>query len=185
MLAPLISEEGENGSSVSQDHIDPTTGLHRISYLTTIGPQFISFAGSSKSPISLICIEIRNLAQITRIFGSHLGNLILKNVADRIKPELRETDILVRYGQQGFVAFLPGVRADQAFRCAERLKQQIRNQALIPGEGFIIDCQAGISYYPKDGSTVFALLQSAQESMRSESAKKPVSGNNVIDFRRA
>ena len=174
-----------NASSVSQDHIDPTTGIHRISYLTAIGPQFISSAGSSRSQISLIYIEIRNLAQIIRVFGSNLGNLILKSVADRIKPELRETDILVRYGQQGFVAFFPGVRADQALRCAERLKQQIRNQALTPGEGFTIDCQAGISYYPKDGSTVFALLQSAQENMRLESAKKPASGNNVIDFRRA
>ncbi len=185
ILAPLISEEINNASSISQDIIDPTTGIHRISYLTAIGPQLISSAGSSRAQISLIYIEIRNLAQIIRVFGSNLGNLILKSVADRIKPELRETDILVRYGQQGFVAFLPGVRTDQALRCAERLKRQIRFEALTPGQGFTIDCQTGVSYYPKDGSTVFALLQSAQANMRLECARKPASESNVIDFRRA
>ena len=184
LVAPLISEEVRNGSSGSQDVIDPITGIHRISYLTAFGPQLISSAGNSRAPISLICIDVRNLAQIVRVFGLNLGNLILKSVADCIKPELRETDILVRYGQSGFVAFLPGVRSDQAIRCTERLRGQIRNQALTPGQGFTIDCQIGISYFPKDGSTIFALLQSAQESMRAEYAKKPASGSNVIDFRR-
>ena len=184
LLAPLISEDVRSGSSGSQDVIDPITGIHRISYLTAFGPQLISSAGNSRAPISLICIDVRNLAQIVRVFGLNLGNLILKSVADCIKPELRETDILVRYGQFGFVAFLPGVRTDQAIRCTERLKGQIRNQALTPGQGFTIDCQIGISYFPKDGSTIFALLQSAQENMRAESARKPASGSNVIDFRR-
>jgi len=184
LLAPLISEDVRNGSSGSQDVIDPITGIHRISYLTAFGPQLISSAGNSRAPISLICIDVRNLAQIVRVFGLNLGNLILKSVADCIKPELRETDILVRYGQSGFVAFLPGVRSDQAIRCTERLRGQIRNQALTPGQGFTIDCQIGISYFPKDGSTIFALLQSAQENMRAEYARKPASESNVIDFRR-
>ena len=184
LLAPLISEDVRNGSSGSQDVIDPITGIHRISYLTAFGPQLISSAGNSRAPISLICIDVRNLAQIVRVFGLNLGNLILKSVADCIKPELRETDILVRYGQSGFVAFLPGVRSDQAIRCTERLRRQISNQALTPGQGFTIDCQIGISYFPKDGSTIFALLQSAQENMRAEYARKPASESNVIDFRR-
>jgi len=141
----------------------------------------ISSAGSSRAPISLICIEIRNLAQIARVFGSNLGNLILKSVAGCIMPELRETDILVRYGQQGFVAFLPGVRTDQALRCAERTQTTNQNQALTPGQGFTIDCQVGVPI-SRRWITVFALLQSAQAKMRFGICQKPVSESNVSIF---
>jgi diguanylate cyclase (GGDEF)-like protein/putative nucleotidyltransferase with HDIG domain len=185
VLGPVLWDFKKNGFSEPRDVVDPATHLHRISYLTTVGPQIITSAGETRKPISLIYLEIRNLGQIAKIFGSNLANSIVKQVADCIKPELRETDILVRYGNLGFVAFLPGVRNEQALRCAQRLKQQIKAGSLTPGQGFTIDCQTGVSFYPKDGSSVLDLLQSAQENLRSDSAEKSASENNVIDFHRA
>jgi diguanylate cyclase (GGDEF)-like protein/putative nucleotidyltransferase with HDIG domain len=184
-LAPMISNFRKKGASITHEVIDPTTGIHRISYLTAIGPQLISTAGENRTPVSLICIEIKNFGQIVRTFGSNLANSLLKRIADSVKPEMREIDVLVRYGLQGFVAFLPGVREDQALLCVQRLKQQIRNAASIPGQGLTVDCQTGISFYPRDGANVLSLLQSAQESMRADSAEKSASGKKVVDFYRA
>lgn len=182
ILALLISELKSHDDAALADIIDPATQLHRISYLSAVGPQLISFAGKNRSPISLIYIEIRNLGQIVRLFGGNLGNSVLRKAADCIKPELRETDILVRYGHQGFVAFLPGVREEQALRCVQRLKQQIRNEVLTSGnQSFSVDCKAGVSSYPEDGTTIFALLQSAQEKIRSGSLE-PASESNIVDF---
>ena len=108
--------------------------------------------------------------------------LIIKRIAECIKPELRETDILVRYGHQGFVAFLPGVRVDQAHRCMLRLRQQIKNQGLtVSGQNVSIECRAGISSYPKDGTTIFALIQSAQENVGNDSSEA-AADSNVVDF---
>ncbi len=180
-LAPLISESKKYGV-VDPDVIDPTTQIHRIPYLSAIGPQLISYAGKNRAPVSLIYLEVKNLGQITRIFGEILANSILRKIAECIKPELRETDILVRYGQQGFVAFLPGVRDQQALRCVQRLKQQIRAEVPVAALGFSIDCRAGISSYPKNGSTVFALLQSAQENMQSDTQEAAASDSNVVGF---
>ena len=180
-LAPMISESKKFGAQDSEV-IDPTTQIHRIPYLTAIGPQLISFAAKNRSPVSLIYLEIKNLAQINRIFGEVLTNSILQKIAECIKPELRETDILVRYGQQGFVAFLPGVRDQHASRCVQRLKQQIRSEVPVAAMGFPIDCRAGISSFPKNGATVFALLQSAQENMKTDIQDEAVAGNNVVGF---
>jgi diguanylate cyclase (GGDEF)-like protein len=181
LLAPLISESKKRGSA-AEDIIDPTTQIHRIQYLTAVGPQLISLARRNRSPVSLIYIEIRNLGQILRVFGANLANSVLRRVAECIKPELRETDILVCYGHQGFVAFLPGVRDEQALRCVQRLKQQIRSEVMNVGQGFTVDCKAGMASYPKDGATIFDLLQSAQESMRSGSQETAASDSNVVDF---
>jgi diguanylate cyclase (GGDEF)-like protein/putative nucleotidyltransferase with HDIG domain len=185
LLAPLIAEAVKNKAQDTQDVNDPITGLNRISYLTAIAPQLIAMAAENRTPVSLIYVEVRNLAQIIRSFGSSLGNSVLKRIADSIKPEFRETDVLVRYGQQGFAAFLPGVRDDQALRCVQRLKQRIRSEAVTPGQGFSVDCQTGVSFYPRDGSTILALLQSSQENMRASLAEKTASERNVVDFYRA
>ncbi len=181
-LAPMIAESKRYGVQESEDFIDPATQIHRISYLTAIGPQLISIARENRSPVSLIYIEIKNLSQIMRTFGGNLGNSMMRRIADCIKPELRETDILVRYGHQGFVALLPGVREEQALRCVERLRQQIRNEALATGQGITVDCKTAVSCYPKDGTTVFDLLQSAYGSIRSSHPEATAPDSNVIDF---
>ena len=182
-LAPLIADAIKHGTSATEQFIDPTTQIHRVSYLTAIGPQLISYAGKNRTPLSLIYIGIRNLYQIMRIYGEPVGHSTVKRIAECIKSEIRETDILVRYGHQGFVAFLPGVRADQAQYAVKRLKQQIKNHGLtVSGQGISIDCRAGVSSYPKDGTTIFALIQSAQESMGDSGSDATTADNNVVDF---
>ncbi len=183
LLAPLISESRKYESPSAEKILDPTTRVHRISYLTTVSPQLIAAAEKNRSPISLIYLEVRNLSQIVRVYGTNSANLALKRIADCIKPELRATDILVRFGHQGFVAFLPGVRDEQAMHCAQRLRHQIRSQgSLVSGQNLSLDCQTGIASYPRDGITIFALLQSAQKNTETHSDESILPDNNVVGF---
>jgi diguanylate cyclase (GGDEF)-like protein len=183
LLAPLISESRKYEAPASDKILDPTTRIHRISYLTTVSPQMIAFAEKNKSPVSLIYLEVRNLSQIVRVYGTNSANLVLKRIADSVKPELRATDILVRFGHQGFVAFLPGVGDEQARHCVHRLRQQIKNQgSLISGQNLAVDCQAGIASYPRDGITIFALLQSAQKNIGAFEEEILAPDNNVVGF---
>ena len=182
-LAPMVSEALKRGEAKPEDVIDPTTQIHRISYLTAVGPQLIYAATRDRSPVSLIYLEIRNLYQLIRIYGGNAGNTILKKIANCIQNEIRETDILVRYGHQGFVAILPGVRVEHARRCVLRLKQQIKTEvSTVGGQNFSIDCSAGISSFPRDGSAVFDLLQSAQTSQKIDISESALPDRNVIDF---
>ena len=181
-IAPLISEI-RNRDGKSDEFMDPITQIRRMPYLTITGPQLLASAKNDSSPASLIYLEIKNLHWISREYGSDTGNSILRMIANCIKPELRETDILVRFGNRAFLAFLPGVREDQALSCVQRLKQQVKKQSLSLGDRSLsIDCAAGSSSYPKDGSTIFDLLQSAQQSIRAKPSKSGADGNKVIGF---
>jgi diguanylate cyclase (GGDEF)-like protein len=183
LLAPLISASQEYTVPASEKILDSTTGIHRISYLSAVSPQLITLAEKNKFPVSLIYLEIRNLSQLIRLYGANIGNLALKRIADCIQPELRATDILVRFGHQGFVALLPGVREEQALHCVQRLKLQIRSQgAMAGGQNFPIDCQAGVAAYPRDGVSVFALLQSAQKNIGTFAEESIPQDGNVVGF---
>lgn len=183
LIAPWLAEYRKRSTSIPQDIIDPITQVRRISHLTAMGPQLIAAAGTSRSPLSLIYLDIRNLAQIHRLYGGDLCNLLLRRIADCIKPELRETDILVRYGTQGFIAFLPGLRDEQAIRCAQRLRQQIKREITAASHSVTIDCRTSVAAYPKDGATVISLLQSAQEALKqSLDSENSSFDHNVVDF---
>jgi diguanylate cyclase (GGDEF)-like protein/putative nucleotidyltransferase with HDIG domain len=180
--APMIAEIRNRQDSNAEDSIDPTTRLRRISYLATVGPQLLASAGKDRSPVSLIYLEIRHLHRIFRTYGADAGNSILRGIADCIKPELRDSDILIRYENRAFIAFLPGVREDQAIHCSQRLKQRIKMQHFsLGGRSLAVDCIAGLSSYPKGGTTIFALIQSAQQSIGSKTSKAGA-GNKVIGF---
>jgi diguanylate cyclase (GGDEF)-like protein len=90
--------------------------------------------------------------------------LILRKVADILRSELRQTDILVRFGDHGFLALLPGVSAPQAILCMNRWQQLIKRTpiSLAPGNTSFINCQAAVASYPNEGTTLFALLWAAQ-----------------------
>ncbi len=181
LVAPLIVDAKKRKGSEDPDLLDPATQVHRVSYLAAIGPHLLAAAAASKAPLALIYLEIKNLSQIARLYGGHQGNSLLRRIADCIKPELRGTDTLVRYGNQGFVALLPGMREEQAIRCADRLRQQIRREVTNAVQGIAVDFKAGIAIHPKDGATVTTLLQAALESIKSATAEIP-QGDNVIDF---
>lgn len=182
LIAPLLVDAKKRKGSEDQDLLDPATQIHRISYLAAIAPRLLATAAASKAPLALIYLEIKNLSQITRLYGGHQGNSLLRRIANCIKPELRGTDTLVRYGNQGFVALLPGMREQQAIHCADRLRQQIRREVTNAVQGITVDFKAGIAVHPKDGATVTALLQAALESIKSASVEIP-QGDNIIDFR--
>jgi diguanylate cyclase (GGDEF)-like protein/putative nucleotidyltransferase with HDIG domain len=182
-LAPIISDSKKQEVPASEKILDPTTRMHRMSYLTAVSPQLISLAEINRSPASLIFFEISNLNQITRLYGTEIGHAAIKKIADDIKLELRETDIVVRFGHQSFVAFLPGLRDEQALHCAQRLRQQIQGHAsTIGGQNYSIDCQIGMASYPRDGINIFALLRSAQKSVEARAEETASPDGNVVEF---
>jgi diguanylate cyclase (GGDEF)-like protein/putative nucleotidyltransferase with HDIG domain len=171
-LAPLIDRQKNSmAGSQSREIIDPITKTYRIAYLAVMGSQFVGLAEKNQSPLTLICLNVKNLAQTVNLYGSSVGDSILQKVADCLRAELRETDVLVRYGHSGFAALLPGVRSDQALRCTQRMQQQLRSASSgnFFGHNIFIECQTAVASYPTDGKSIFALLQSAMQSMTSPS----------------
>ena len=189
IVAPSLAEIRNRKPPVENTGvIDPVTQTYRAMYLSFSCSQLISSAEQSQSPFALLCIDIKHYQQLVNLYGTHTGDAILRKVADTLKAELRETDILVRYGHQGFAALLPGVRKEKAIRCAQRLQHQIRASAVnsITGHDVFVDCHTGVATYPVDGATTFALLQSAQRSMLDQAQltgstdEEPAA--NIIEF---
>lgn len=184
----LVRAVGGNATCAADTVLDSVTGISRLSHLMLAGAPILAHVARTNTPLSLVYLELTHFSHSIALYGSGAGDLMLRKVADALKSELRQTDILVRFGPHGFIALLPGVRSPLATRFVIRLQQQIKSTpiSLAPGITSCITCQAGIASYPNDGSTLLDLLQSAQKAVIDQSRlANPLntgSDGNVLEF---
>jgi len=164
--APALAETCRRQSSASGEHLaDPVTGLHRAGYLSLVGEELIAACAATSSPFSLIHIDLENLREIIDLHNAFVGDSILRRVGEILRAEIREKDILVRFGQRGFIALLVQARRDQALRRAESLRDRISAIRLFSFPEIV--SKIGVASYPEDGTTIFALLDRIRQSQES------------------
>jgi diguanylate cyclase (GGDEF)-like protein len=117
-------------------------------------------------PLSVLMIDSDNLKQINDKYGHKAGDRLLIKLVRSIQTELRDTDILARYGGDEFVVLLPEATVAGALDVAERIREAVRNMILeFDGEFINITVSMGIATYPKDGRTLDGLVDMADKGM--------------------
>lgn len=111
---------------------DSLTGvLNRRMYEITVR-QEMARCRRYRQPLSLIMVDIDHFKQINDTLGHSRGDIVLRNIADAIADNLRESDYLFRYGGEEFVVLSPQTDIDGVDTLARRIKNNVE-QLRIPG----------------------------------------------------
>lgn len=81
-----------------------------------------------KTPLSVIMIDIDHFKYINDTYGHSAGDQVLIQFVERMKAELRNTDILSRYGGEEFAILLPETDMEEALQVAERLRNVVAKE---------------------------------------------------------
>jgi diguanylate cyclase (GGDEF)-like protein len=90
-------------------------------------------------PVGLIMLDIDNFKQVNDTYGHQQGDVVLREVAEMVRHNSRETDIPARYGGEELAVILPHTDADGAYAIAERIRVSIE-RLQVPrsdGEGWL------------------------------------------------
>jgi len=107
---------------------DPMTGmLNRRAFFARAG---IEWARSvrSRRPLAVITADIDFFKKVNDTHGHHVGDLVIKDFAQRAAGLLRVPDILARFGGEEFVILLPDTDIGSARHVAERIRQEIETR---------------------------------------------------------
>lgn len=131
---------------------DPLTGLYNRRYLDETLSREILGARQKNDCLSIIMADIDNFKTTNDTYGHRAGDLFLVEIALLLKRELRETDIVCRYGGEEFVLVLPGATVDCAEKRAEEIRQKCA-ELIVQHEGkkLSITLSFGTATYPTHG----------------------------------
>ncbi|MGL1891604.1 MAG: diguanylate cyclase [Spirochaetaceae bacterium] len=113
---------------------DALTGLGSRHRLQIEGRLLFEAAIRGKNSISVVMIDIDFFKNVNDLYGHDVGDNVLKKLANSFQNDIRETDLLTRYGGEEFLLLMPNTDLDEATVVTERIR---KNVELIKHEGII------------------------------------------------
>jgi diguanylate cyclase (GGDEF)-like protein/PAS domain S-box-containing protein len=126
----------------------------------------LASARRRKDKVALLFLDLNRFKDINDSLGHLVGDLLLQEVAERLKKWAREQDTVARVGGDEFVIVLTAVKdgADAAV-AAERLMHAMSAGFVVEGRSLSISCSLGISVFPEHGADSETLIKNADAAM--------------------
>ncbi len=167
---------------------DELTGLHNRKYLQERLDAEISRARRYKTPLSCLLFDIDFFKVVNDMYGYEWGDVLLRNLSDKLKQMIRKEDVLTRYGDEEFIVILPNTSEDNAFLFGERFRRDIEKMEFIPAgeeEKHPITVSGGISTYPclknvdEDANTIIRYAEHALYNAKKRGKNKIVQFSQI------
>ena len=156
--------------------IDALTGLYNRRAWTERAFALEDANRRAARPLSVLFLDLDHFKELNDRHGHEAGDVALRALASVMLEEVRQQDVIGRYGGEEFVVALPGADRAQALRVAERIRQGLQNWA--PGDSPHAAQTVSIgaaTLHP--GEDMKALLKRADEAMY---AAKAAGRNRVV-----
>ncbi len=118
-------------------------------------------------PLSALMLDLDHFKRVNDTYGHQIGDIVLQQIAQRLKRVLRRTDFLARYGGEEFVVLAPQTPADRALILAERLRQVIAESpiSVSPDLQLRITISIGVAVFPEHAQNGNELVRAADEAL--------------------
>ena len=134
--------------------------------------QAIAESKRSGDSVAVLFMDLDRFKRINDSLGHHLGDHVLRVVADRLRTNGRANDTVARWGGDEFVILLDDLNARDAIALAtKRLMEAVAETIQIDGIDLQCSCSVGIAVAPQDTSDADTLLAMADMAMYRGRAK--------------
>ncbi|GGD64142.1 putative bifunctional diguanylate cyclase/phosphodiesterase [Lacimicrobium alkaliphilum] len=132
-----------------------------------------------KRDVAVVFIDLDNFKLINDTLGHHYGDKLLLEVAEALKTEIRDCDLLSRFGGDEFVLLLLDFDgAEGIHELLQRLINALDQGFMLDGDCYQVTASFGVSLFPDDGVTMAELMGNADAAMYQAKEK----GKNSICF---
>ncbi len=126
----------------------------------------IAYAQHRELLLAVMFVDLDKFKPVNDQFGHAVGDLLLQDVALRLRRCLRETDTVSRHGGDEFTIIVSDIGGvESAAKIAKVVLSQLNLPFAIQNYEFHISCSIGISIYPFDGDDATLLVKRADEAM--------------------
>ncbi len=158
--------------------IDPLTEVYNRRYFANHARRLLQTPGD----VTFLTFDIDHFKKVNDKYGHATGDRVLQIVCQRVLHNLRDGDILARFGGEEFVILLPNTDAEVGLHVAERLRRAVAREPFLVGEAQLhITISIGITSHSgavQDVDSFGELLQEADKAMY----RAKQNGRNRVEF---
>jgi diguanylate cyclase (GGDEF)-like protein len=162
---------------------DVKTGLATPSYWASAVPAELARADTLRSSVGLLMLDLDRFKEINDTYGHPAGDQALRAVAEGIRAEVRQGDLVARVGGDELAVLLPGATETEVLEIAERIRERLAKLTVTVAATSVTDAvitgvpaSFGAAVYPDVAGTMDQLVLAADNALMT--AKR--SGRNQI-----
>lgn len=119
-----------------------------------------------KTKLAFLFIDLDRFKTINDSLGHHIGDQLLKEVANRLKTCIRSTDFITRQGGDEFVILLTDLnKAEQALPVLSKIQHAFERPIILEENELFVSCSIGVCLFPEDGESLEDILKHADLAM--------------------
>jgi diguanylate cyclase (GGDEF)-like protein/PAS domain S-box-containing protein len=128
----------------------------------------IRAAQRSREMVALLLMDLDRFKEVNDTFGHQFGDALLKDVALRLRGQMRSSDTVARLGGDEFAVVLPGINdASAVASLARKILRTLEQPFIVDGQALEVGASIGIALYPTHGADARTLLRRADIAMYS------------------
>ncbi|NPB08973.1 MAG: diguanylate cyclase [Thermodesulfobacteria bacterium] len=159
---------------------DPLTGLYNRRFLETYIDTLVAGILRRGTALGVLMCDLDFFKQVNDTYGHEVGDEVLKNTAQILKSNIRTSDLAIRFGGEEFLILLSDVRAGEAVKVAEKLRQLVeRAKFKVPGGQIQKTISIGVSEFPIDSEGIWEVIKYADVALYKA---KEMGRNRVVRF---
>lgn len=125
---------------------DPLTGAYNRRTFHDLFGKALSRARRLEKPVSVIMLDLDHFKSVNDTYGHLVGDRVLRRFADVVRSQLRQEDVLVRYGGEEFCVLLPDIDGPGAVTLAGRIRDAVeREPFVVDGQSIRVTTSAGVA----------------------------------------
>ena len=158
---------------------DDLTGLpNRVLFQDRL-QQAIPVSRRENQPFALLALDLNRFKEVNDTLGHAYGDILLRQVGDRLRAASRESDTIARMGGDEFSFLLPATDATGSKVFAQKIMQVLETRFDLKGKNVEIGASIGVAVFPENGVDYESLTRHADAAMYV--AKRARSGFEMYD----
>ncbi len=159
--------------------LDKLTEIYNRQAFSILFKELIKEVHRRFIPFSMVMMDIDHFKRVNDTYGHLIGDMVLRELVDIVRHQLRGSDLLCRWGGEEFVILLKECKLDDAFRMAEKIRLAVAAHPIAAGDEKInVTISLGVAQWnlldDKDENTIVARADQALYQAKDEGRNRCV-----------
>ena len=158
---------------------DGLTGLYNRKFFDEHITKLVPQALRENINIGILMLDMDHFKSVNDEYGHDVGDIVLKELSTILTNNVRDSDIIIRYGGEEFIILLVGVQdEDSALNIANKIRMQVSQNEIdiYAGNKLKKTISIGLSMFPQDSTNIDIVMKNADIALYEAKDK----GRNMV-----